>query len=180
MFIEPKVSIINGWTNECRLDLDFQEFCLQVLFECVSKDRPALLQVRTVCWKVENFTGSSGSVCSLSSSSWVNMKKAHYILFEVHTILKHIYFVEKCCLVKLSNEVMLQHVPFKINSSEIGLFYPNAGLFVIIHNSIHDDWSGKGRWGYCWWFTLYIWPKGSLSLCELNHPLDLFIYKRLK
>lgn len=28
-----------------RLDVDFQEFCLQVLFECVSKDRPALLQV---------------------------------------------------------------------------------------------------------------------------------------
>ncbi|XP_071734398.1 anaphase-promoting complex subunit 1 [Rutidosis leptorrhynchoides] len=26
-------------------DTDFQEFCLQVLFECVSKDRPALLQV---------------------------------------------------------------------------------------------------------------------------------------
>ncbi|KAJ0855851.1 putative anaphase-promoting complex subunit 1 [Helianthus annuus] len=26
-------------------DSDFQEFCLQVLFECVSKDRPALLQV---------------------------------------------------------------------------------------------------------------------------------------
>ncbi|KAF6170410.1 hypothetical protein GIB67_014340 [Kingdonia uniflora] len=26
-------------------DVDFQEFCLQVLFDCVSKDRPALLQV---------------------------------------------------------------------------------------------------------------------------------------
>lgn len=31
--------------NMCRTDVDFQEFCLQVLFECVSKDRPALLQV---------------------------------------------------------------------------------------------------------------------------------------
>lgn len=29
----------------CRFELDFQEFCQQVLFECVSKDRPALLQV---------------------------------------------------------------------------------------------------------------------------------------
>lgn len=28
-----------------RSDADFQEFCLQILFECVSKDRPALLQV---------------------------------------------------------------------------------------------------------------------------------------
>ncbi|XP_020962926.1 anaphase-promoting complex subunit 1 isoform X4 [Arachis ipaensis] len=28
-----------------RSDADFKEFCLQVLFECVSKDRPALLQV---------------------------------------------------------------------------------------------------------------------------------------
>ncbi|XP_038980234.1 anaphase-promoting complex subunit 1 isoform X2 [Phoenix dactylifera] len=31
------------WNN--RSDADFQEFCSQVLFECVSKDRPALLQV---------------------------------------------------------------------------------------------------------------------------------------
>jgi len=31
--------------NACRSDVDFKEFCLQVLFECVSKDRPALLQV---------------------------------------------------------------------------------------------------------------------------------------
>ncbi|XP_052185110.1 anaphase-promoting complex subunit 1 [Diospyros lotus] len=32
-----------SWNS--RSDADFQEFCLQVLFECVSKDRPALLQV---------------------------------------------------------------------------------------------------------------------------------------
>lgn len=32
-----------SWNS--RSDSDFQEFCLQVLFECVSKDRPALLQV---------------------------------------------------------------------------------------------------------------------------------------
>ncbi|CAI9091739.1 OLC1v1026843C1 [Oldenlandia corymbosa var. corymbosa] len=32
-----------SWSNGS--DIDFQEFCLQVLFECVSKDRPALLQV---------------------------------------------------------------------------------------------------------------------------------------
>ncbi|XP_015079876.1 anaphase-promoting complex subunit 1 isoform X2 [Solanum pennellii] len=32
-----------NWNS--RSDIDFQEFCLQVLFECVSKDRPALLQV---------------------------------------------------------------------------------------------------------------------------------------
>ncbi|KAI6705445.1 hypothetical protein NL676_008407 [Syzygium grande] len=32
-----------SWNS--RPDVDFQEFCLQVLFECVSKDRPALLQV---------------------------------------------------------------------------------------------------------------------------------------
>uniref|UniRef100_A0A2N9GLI6 Uncharacterized protein n=1 Tax=Fagus sylvatica TaxID=28930 RepID=A0A2N9GLI6_FAGSY len=32
-----------SWNS--RSDIDFQEFCLQVLFECVSKDRPALLQV---------------------------------------------------------------------------------------------------------------------------------------
>ncbi|KAL1559265.1 anaphase-promoting complex subunit 1-like [Salvia divinorum] len=33
----------SSWSN--RFELDFQEFCQQVLFECVSKDRPALLQV---------------------------------------------------------------------------------------------------------------------------------------
>lgn len=32
-----------SWNS--RSDGDFQEFCLQVLFECISKDRPALLQV---------------------------------------------------------------------------------------------------------------------------------------
>ncbi|KAK2985961.1 hypothetical protein RJ640_028279 [Escallonia rubra] len=32
-----------SWNSKS--DADFQEFCLQVLFECVSKDRPALLQV---------------------------------------------------------------------------------------------------------------------------------------
>ncbi|XP_042491370.1 anaphase-promoting complex subunit 1 isoform X2 [Macadamia integrifolia] len=32
-----------SWNS--RSDVDFQEFCLQVLFECVTKDRPALLQV---------------------------------------------------------------------------------------------------------------------------------------
>ncbi|XP_070675681.1 uncharacterized protein [Malus domestica] len=31
-----------------RTDINFQEFCLQVLFECVSKDRLALLQV-SIC-----------------------------------------------------------------------------------------------------------------------------------
>ncbi|EFH47427.1 hypothetical protein ARALYDRAFT_487351 [Arabidopsis lyrata subsp. lyrata] len=29
----------------CRSDSEFKEFCLQVLFDCISKDRPALLQV---------------------------------------------------------------------------------------------------------------------------------------
>ncbi|CAN1174838.1 Anaphase-promoting complex subunit 1 [Linum perenne] len=32
-----------SWNS--RSDVDFQEFCLQVLFECISRDRPALLQV---------------------------------------------------------------------------------------------------------------------------------------
>ncbi|GAB4827614.1 hypothetical protein Ancab_034497 [Ancistrocladus abbreviatus] len=33
----------SSWNG--RSDVDFQEFCVQVLFDCVSKDRPALLQV---------------------------------------------------------------------------------------------------------------------------------------
>lgn len=37
--------IVKSVLHVCRSDIDFQEFCLQVLFECVSKDRAALLQV---------------------------------------------------------------------------------------------------------------------------------------
>jgi hypothetical protein len=41
-----KVKYLNKlMKNASRSDVDFKEFCLQVLFECVSKDRPALLQV---------------------------------------------------------------------------------------------------------------------------------------
>ncbi|KAG5528369.1 hypothetical protein RHGRI_029142 [Rhododendron griersonianum] len=40
------IMLINGF------DGDFQEFYLQVLFECVSKDRPALLQVRNLFGRV--------------------------------------------------------------------------------------------------------------------------------
>ena len=32
-------------TSHCRCNGNFQEFCSQVLYECMSKDRPALLQV---------------------------------------------------------------------------------------------------------------------------------------
>ncbi|CAA2984556.1 anaphase-promoting complex subunit 1 [Olea europaea subsp. europaea] len=55
-------------------DLDFQEFCLQVLFECVSKDRPALLQVylslyTTIGCMVDLVTGTYNSGDSLFLSS---------------------------------------------------------------------------------------------------------------
>ncbi|MCD7447535.1 Anaphase-promoting complex subunit 1 [Datura stramonium] len=48
-------------------DIDFQEFCLQVLFECVSKDRPALLQVylslyTTIGSMVDRITSSSSNL----------------------------------------------------------------------------------------------------------------------
>lgn len=58
-----------------RSDNDFQEFCLQVLFECVSKDRPALLQVylslyTTIGSMVDEITSdscTSGDTLSLAS-----------------------------------------------------------------------------------------------------------------
>ncbi|GMN41281.1 hypothetical protein TIFTF001_010497 [Ficus carica] len=60
-------------------DVDFQEFCLQVLFECVSKDRPALLQVylslyTTIGTMADQFT--SGTVVLGDSLSITNLKLA--------------------------------------------------------------------------------------------------------
>ncbi|KAL3521228.1 hypothetical protein ACH5RR_019377 [Cinchona calisaya] len=54
-----------SWNN--RSDIDFQEFCLQVLFECVSKDRPAFLQVylslyTTIGSMVDEITSATCSV----------------------------------------------------------------------------------------------------------------------
>ncbi|XP_047258379.1 anaphase-promoting complex subunit 1-like [Capsicum annuum] len=54
-----------NWNS--RSDIDFQEFCLQVLFECVSKDRPALLQVylslyTTIGSMVDRVTSSSSNL----------------------------------------------------------------------------------------------------------------------
>ncbi|XP_027163442.1 anaphase-promoting complex subunit 1 [Coffea eugenioides] len=61
-FCEP------SWNNSS--DVDFQEFCLQVLFECVSKDRPAFLQVylslyTTIGSMVDEITSAT---CSLGDS----------------------------------------------------------------------------------------------------------------
>ncbi|KAK3042882.1 hypothetical protein RJ639_001155 [Escallonia herrerae] len=62
-----------SWNSKS--DADFQEFCLQVLFECVSKDRPALLQVylslyttiRSMADKVTSETSFPGDSLFLSS-----------------------------------------------------------------------------------------------------------------
>ncbi|KAG8390120.1 hypothetical protein BUALT_Bualt01G0050500 [Buddleja alternifolia] len=48
-------------------ELDFQEFCLQVLFECVSKDRPALLQVY-----LSLYTTIGSMVDSVASGTFVS------------------------------------------------------------------------------------------------------------
>ncbi|KAL8463255.1 hypothetical protein ACS0TY_034046 [Phlomoides rotata] len=64
-----------GSSSSSRSELDFHEFCLQVLFECVSKDRPALLQVYLSLYatigyiadSVVNGTCVSGDSLSLSS-----------------------------------------------------------------------------------------------------------------
>ncbi|XP_024011523.1 anaphase-promoting complex subunit 1 [Eutrema salsugineum] len=62
-----------SWND--RSDSDFKEFCLQVLFDCISKDRPALLQVylslyTTIGCMAELLVKSDSNVCdSLSISS---------------------------------------------------------------------------------------------------------------
>ncbi|PON86586.1 Anaphase-promoting complex subunit [Trema orientale] len=67
-----------SWNS--RTDVEFQEFCLQVLFECVSKDRPALLQVylslyTTIGSMVAQFT--RGGTIALCDSLFIsNLKLA--------------------------------------------------------------------------------------------------------
>ncbi|XP_010423455.1 PREDICTED: anaphase-promoting complex subunit 1 isoform X1 [Camelina sativa] len=62
-----------SWNNKS--DSDFKEFCLQVLFDCISKDRPALLQVylslyTTIGSMADLLVKSDSNVCdSLSISS---------------------------------------------------------------------------------------------------------------
>uniref|UniRef100_A0A5B7B7B0 Putative anaphase-promoting complex subunit 1 isoform X2 n=1 Tax=Davidia involucrata TaxID=16924 RepID=A0A5B7B7B0_DAVIN len=65
----------HSWNT--RSDIDFQEFCLQVLFECVSKDRPALLQVYlslyTMIWSMADQVTSGNSF--LSDSLFISSLK---------------------------------------------------------------------------------------------------------
>ncbi|KAF2609946.1 hypothetical protein F2Q70_00007127 [Brassica cretica] len=62
-----------SWND--RSDSDFKEFCLQVLFDCISKDRPALLQVylslyTTIASMADLLVKTDSNVCdSLSISS---------------------------------------------------------------------------------------------------------------
>ncbi|WZY80069.1 hypothetical protein YC2023_026453 [Brassica napus] len=65
----------NDRAHLCRSDSDFKEFCLQVLFDCISKDRPALLQVylslyTTIASMADLLVKTDSNVCdSLSISS---------------------------------------------------------------------------------------------------------------
>nr|KYP73070.1 Anaphase-promoting complex subunit 1 [Cajanus cajan] len=66
-----------SWYN--RSDVDFKEFCLQVLFECVSKDRPALLQVYlSLFTTVESMAGqvTNGAIVFGDSLSISGLKLA--------------------------------------------------------------------------------------------------------
>ncbi|XP_051140465.1 anaphase-promoting complex subunit 1 isoform X2 [Andrographis paniculata] len=55
------------WSS--RSELDFKEFCLQVLFECVSKDRPAMLQVYLSLYTtIECMESVVGGTCISSDS----------------------------------------------------------------------------------------------------------------
>ncbi|KAI9156140.1 hypothetical protein LWI28_001215 [Acer negundo] len=61
------------------LDANFQEFCLQVLFECISKDRPALLQVYLSLYTIVGSMADQvtrGDVIVADSLSVSNLKHA--------------------------------------------------------------------------------------------------------
>ncbi|KAH7548349.1 hypothetical protein JRO89_XS14G0107000 [Xanthoceras sorbifolium] len=60
-------------------DANFQEFCLQVLFECISKDRPALLQVYLSLYTIVGSMAdqvTKGNITVADSLSVSNMKLA--------------------------------------------------------------------------------------------------------
>ncbi|XP_020086066.1 anaphase-promoting complex subunit 1 isoform X1 [Ananas comosus] len=57
----------SSWNS--RYDANFQEFCSQVLFECVSKDQPALLQVYL-------------SLYTIVESMWEQVKSGHFVFHD--------------------------------------------------------------------------------------------------
>ncbi|KAI9156178.1 hypothetical protein LWI28_001768 [Acer negundo] len=66
-----------SWSS--RSDANFQEFCLQVLFECISKDRPALLQVYLSLYTIVGSMAdqvTKGKVIVADSLSVSNLKLA--------------------------------------------------------------------------------------------------------
>ncbi|KAL5734362.1 hypothetical protein ACOSP7_032223 [Xanthoceras sorbifolium] len=66
-----------SWSS--RSDANFQEFCLQVLFECISKDRPALLQVYLSLYTIVGSMAdqvTKGNITVADSLSVSNMKLA--------------------------------------------------------------------------------------------------------
>ncbi|KAK1572161.1 hypothetical protein Q3G72_028403 [Acer saccharum] len=66
-----------SWSS--RFDANFQEFCLQVLFECISKDRPALLQVYLSLYTIVGSMAdqvTKGNVIVADSLSVSNLKLA--------------------------------------------------------------------------------------------------------
>ncbi|XP_057804626.1 anaphase-promoting complex subunit 1 isoform X2 [Salvia miltiorrhiza] len=71
----------SSWSS--RFELDFQEFCQQVLFECVSKDRPALLQVylslyATMAYIVDSVVGGTCIIGDSLSLSSLKIALAYY------------------------------------------------------------------------------------------------------
>ncbi|KAK3042105.1 hypothetical protein RJ639_001807 [Escallonia herrerae] len=88
-----------SWNSKS--DTDFQEFCLQVLFECVSKDRPALLQVYLSLYttigsmadKVTSETSFPGDSLFLSSLKIFILTKPVGAIFELLPILRLISLI---------------------------------------------------------------------------------------
>ncbi|KAI8540113.1 hypothetical protein RHMOL_Rhmol09G0236700 [Rhododendron molle] len=77
--VELRVLSSGFWFDKSEIlsDGDFQEFCLQVLFECVSKDRPALLQVYLSLYTMLGCVGDqvSGGSSILSDSLFLSSLK---------------------------------------------------------------------------------------------------------
>lgn len=144
----------------CRSDVDFHEFCLQVLFECISKDRPALLQVIFFVFLFFSFSGEI-----LKGTIWLCKEIIFTLVFESVSLWfwciklayqNYIYvFMDKCFSLSFKGLVhgslIYQILPHLLLVSSL-----QTGLSVLVHNNWFNGWAGFQWYYHCPRLTLYL------------------------
>ncbi|KFK24970.1 hypothetical protein AALP_AA8G049400 [Arabis alpina] len=110
-----------SWND--RSDSDFKEFCLQVLFDCISKDRPALLQVylslyTTFGSMADLLVKSDSNVCDSLSISSLKVALAYNEAVSSGRLASSGGFVQSIFLASLGKrceEILNRSTELKIN-----------------------------------------------------------------